>query len=305
MSGPVPGNYYIISRAIFDSPNSLQNLPTQVWVTTEWKAPSQRLSPTPNLASEILTLSPTPELCNPNLLNILIPTTEDALALMIEAAPNALNSVMHSLRTIAHRRFTSLSTFITGLGAYMALRAGFSRDLRHHPEYQEHPRKEMRKGPFLQSVPNGCWKELLSILALATVEELDSIFFFKQRPDFLHNHYCESRARPIERYCRKYERLTHKPADRCHRVFYVVVSRLFLASFEMMVKLATLPADAAKGDWMTLIDALPLSVKWGTTPGLSYDRVTSIASAIWLLLRKAQVSSPITRWVAFFIATGS
>ena len=157
---------------------------------------------------------------------------------------------------------------------------------------------------------HGNWKDLLDILALATLDELKP----KQplhpcsNSNFLHN-YCDGKSRPafknnqeqeewsraqrVERSHRAHERLTQKLLDKRYRALYIAVARLFAGQLakdaDVMDEIDALPTNADKGR-MTLMHALTLASKWAPTPGGSHDRVTNISSAICLLLHKIFLS---------------
>ncbi|KAF9235234.1 hypothetical protein BU15DRAFT_78243 [Melanogaster broomeanus] len=160
-----------------------------------------------------------------------------------------------------------------------------------------------------QYMPHGYWKDLLNILALATVDELYTKAPLSPRSNFLHNYYDGrsrpafkdnqeqedwSRARRVERFAHAHDRLTRKLLDKRYLALYVAVARLFAAhltkDFDTMKKIAVLPTDTSEKDRMQLLRALSLAPKWAPTPGGSHDRVTNISSAVCLLLHYAQVS---------------
>lgn len=116
---------------------------------------------------------------------------------------------------------------------------------------------------------HGYWKDLLNILALATVDELRPIVPLDPRSNFLHN-YCNSESRPafknnqeqeewsraqrIERSRHAHDRLTQKLFDKRYRALYVAVARLFASQLasdsDVMDKIAALPANADRDDRM-------------------------------------------------------
>ena len=178
-------------------------------------------------------------------------------------------------------------------------------------------RRKSKKG-----ASHGYWKDLLHILALATVDELRPKIPLNPRSNFLHN-YCDSKSRPsfknnqeqeewsraqrVERSNRAHGRLARKLLDNRYRALYVAVARLLgeqlAKESDVMDKIAALPADADKNDRMALMHALTLVSKWAPTPGGSHDRVTNISSAICLLLHKAQVSLQIAHKISFSATT--
>ncbi|KIJ13342.1 hypothetical protein PAXINDRAFT_81425 [Paxillus involutus ATCC 200175] len=162
------------------------------------------------------------------------------------------------------------------------------------------------------STSHGYWKDLLNILALATVDELYPTGHLNPRSNFLHN-YCDGKSRPafknnqeqedwsraqrVQRFADAHDRLTRKLLDKRYLALYVAVARLFAVrltkDFAILEKIAALPADTGEKERMKLMGALSLAPKWAPTPGSSHDRVTNISSAICLLLHNAQVSSSI------------
>ena len=173
-----------------------------------------------------------------------------------------------------------------------------------------------------KGTPHGYWKDLLDILALATLDELRPKLPLDPRSNFLHNYYDGksrptfkdnqeqeqwSRARRVKRSHRAHDRLTRKLLDKRYRALYVGVARLFAGQLvrdvDVMDQIAALPPDVDKNDKLTLLYALTLAPKWAPTPGGSHDRVTNISSAICLLLRQAQVSFPLAHNIPLSVAT--
>ncbi|KAF8139099.1 hypothetical protein EV363DRAFT_1315842 [Boletus edulis] len=174
-------------------------------------------------------------------------------------------------------------------------------------EKQKDEKKKKKSG-----TSHGYWKDLLDILALATLDELRPRV--DRRSNFLHN-YHDGKSRPafknnqeqeewsrtqrVERSRRAHDRLTQKLLDKRYRALYVAVARLFAGQLakdsKIMDTIAALPAYADKDDRMELMHALTLASKWAPTPGGSHDRVTNISSAICPLLHNAQMSFLIAR----------
>ncbi|KAF9226942.1 hypothetical protein BS17DRAFT_800848 [Gyrodon lividus] len=169
-----------------------------------------------------------------------------------------------------------------------------------------------------QFMSHGYWKDLLNILALATVDELYPKAPLDPRSNFLHNYYDGksrpafknnqeqegwSRARRVERFVNAHDRLTRKFLDKRYLALYVAVARLFAVhltkDFATLTKIAALPSDADKKERMQLMHALSLAPKWAPTPGGSHDRVTNITSAICLLVHYAQIFSSIAHRIEF------
>ncbi|KIK96089.1 hypothetical protein PAXRUDRAFT_32596 [Paxillus rubicundulus Ve08.2h10] len=168
------------------------------------------------------------------------------------------------------------------------------------------------------STSHGYWKDLLNILALATVNELCPAKGLNLRSNFLHN-YCDAKFRPafknnqeqedwsrakrVQRLSNAHDRLTRKLFDKRYLALYVAVARLFAdrltKDFAILEKIAALPADAGEKERMKLMCVLSLAPKWAPTPGGSHDRVTNISSAICLLLHHEHVSSSVAHKIEF------
>ncbi|KAG1840313.1 hypothetical protein C8R48DRAFT_679605 [Suillus tomentosus] len=145
------------------------------------------------------------------------------------------------------------------------------------------------------NMSHGYWKDLLNILALATVDELhpapDQFSFLhnytprNSRPKFKSNAEQEawSRERRVQTYGLNHARIVEKLRQPKYRALYIAVSRLFadrlVKDVSILHELASLPADAEQKD------------RWAPSPGGSHDRVTNITSAICILLHHAQITS--------------
>ncbi|KAJ7253551.1 hypothetical protein C8J57DRAFT_1348451 [Mycena rebaudengoi] len=164
---------------------------------------------------------------------------------------------------------------------------------------------------------HGYWKDLLNILALATVDELSGV---TQPPTFLH------RVRPSYRYYRQrrntgrsveeveqvrvteklaaktarataavhnHARLEQKLQDPKYRALYITVARLFserlLADIHLLHNSYSSDSPAARKE---LLREISLAPKWAPTPGASHDRVTNIATAIMRLLYYSKDAIP-------------
>lgn len=159
-------------------------------------------------------------------------------------------------------------------------------------------------------MPHGYWKDLLNILALATLDELTPRTTFEStRPNFLHSNgrRCSqpsfksneeqeawARAQRNERFAGAYTRLTRKLGENRYRALYIAISRLFaeqlIEDIKTLNKLDEIPKGAGKEKKRKDLEfALSLALKWAPTPGKSHDRVTNIASAICMLLNHAQL----------------
>lgn len=160
-------------------------------------------------------------------------------------------------------------------------------------------------------MPHGYWKDLLNILALATLDELTpKTTFGSTRPNFLHSNgrrrsqpsfksneeqNAWARAQRNEQFASAYTRLTRKLGENRYRALYIAVSRLFaeqlIEDIKTLDKLDEIPKGAGKEKEKERKDlefSLSLAPKWAPTPGKSHDRVTNIASAICMLLNHAQ-----------------
>ena len=161
-------------------------------------------------------------------------------------------------------------------------------------------------------MPHGYWKDLLNILALATVDELHPSVTHR-RANFLHN-YVPRNSRPrfksnaeqeawskekrVQMHSANHARIVKKLQQPKYRSLYIAVARLFadrlVKDNGILLELASLPANAEVKHRLPLIFALSLATKWAPTPGGSHDRVTNITSAICILLHHAQVTSSLT-----------
>ncbi|KAG1807297.1 uncharacterized protein BJ212DRAFT_1387541 [Suillus subaureus] len=157
------------------------------------------------------------------------------------------------------------------------------------------------------NMSHGYWKDLLNILALATVDELypaPASFTFlhnytsrDSRPQFKSNAEQEawSKARRIQAHGVNHALIVEKLQQPKYRALYIAVSRLFadqlVKDVLILDRLASLPADATQKDRVSLIFSLSLATKWAPSPGGSHDRVTNITSAICILLHHAQITS--------------
>ena len=189
--------------------------------------------------------------------------------------------------------------------------------------YKNHPRTAIHNLQYLaaplclhpsndDNVPNnnmshGYWKDLLNILALATLDQLTHPNTLSNRCNFLHNYLVRgsqptfktneqqqewAQMQHIKRAANTHAVLTKKFGENRYRALYIAVSRLFadqlIKDSEILEKLDELPKgpSEARRDLEFLLSLAP---KWAPTPGGSHDRVTNIASAICLLLQDAQI----------------
>ncbi|KAG1766885.1 hypothetical protein EV702DRAFT_980520 [Suillus placidus] len=160
------------------------------------------------------------------------------------------------------------------------------------------------------NMSHGYWKDLLNILALATVDELHPV---PARSSFLHNHSPRnsrpkfksnaeqeawSKEKRVQTHGVNHARIVEKLQQPKYRALYVAVSRLFadrlVKDDSILDGLASLPADAKQKDRVSLIFSLSLATKWAPSPGGSHDRVTNITSALCILLHHAQITSSLS-----------
>ncbi|KAG5653115.1 hypothetical protein H0H81_002182 [Sphagnurus paluster] len=167
------------------------------------------------------------------------------------------------------------------------------------------------------ALAHGCWKDLLNILALATLDELH-----KTKPSFLHSTKekykynkdprpqaeskdpaarvaaslakdAENKQAAAERRHRiaaeRYENLTQKLSQPKFRALYIAIARLFADRLAQDIRLADEIKALNTGDSSKELSLqISLAGKWAPTPMCAHDRVTNIATAIPLLLRQAQ-----------------
>ncbi|KAJ7496916.1 hypothetical protein FB451DRAFT_1456911 [Mycena latifolia] len=150
---------------------------------------------------------------------------------------------------------------------------------------------------------HGYWKDLLNILALATLDQLSDIH---EPPTFLHR-ILPTRTRPwprpvarrdaeevarlrvaeqlaakearAARAINAHARVERKLQDPKYRALYIAVARLF--STRLLADIHLLHTSAASQE---LLREISLAPKWAPTPGAAHDRCTNIATAIVRLL---------------------
>ncbi|KAG1743657.1 uncharacterized protein EDB91DRAFT_1125272 [Suillus paluster] len=171
------------------------------------------------------------------------------------------------------------------------------------------------------NMSHGYWKDLLNILALATVDELHPAPVRNSRTSFLHNYTLHnsrpkfksnaeqeawSKAQRVQAHGVNHARIAEKLQQPKYRALYVAVSRLFaerlVQDVSILQGLASLPADARDKDRVSLICSLSLATKWAPSPGGSHDRVTNITSAICILLHHAQITSSLAYKIPLTLA---
>ena len=171
-------------------------------------------------------------------------------------------------------------------------------------------------------MPHGYWKDLLNILALATVDELSNIhgaskFLHCPRTPFTYGKSkkrntigtpasrieaslqesqqakVEAEARRKAKAVENQRRLEKKLSEPKFRALYVTVARLFAEQLIKDVQILTDVDSLGPGeDRIAFLKRISLAGKWAPTPGGSHDRVTNIATAISELIYQAQVFTP-------------
>jgi hypothetical protein len=166
---------------------------------------------------------------------------------------------------------------------------------------------------------HGCWKDLLDILCLATLDEFNNpasflhaprMKFVKRRrgtgrktgtPDSrIEQSKVEGEERKVAAKQVRVEKLTHyheilvsKLRQPKFRALYITIARLFgqqlVKDIRTFRKIQSLDSD---GDPIALMKEISLAGKWAPTPGASHDRVTNIATAISQLIHASQVITP-------------
>jgi len=171
---------------------------------------------------------------------------------------------------------------------------------------------------------HGCWKDLLNILCLATLDELSNIdapptFLHRPRMEFTHPHKKDkkdkntgtpaarieksniegqerkvaAREARINRGSQYHKFLVSKLSQPKFRALYVAVARLFADRLVKDIKtLQEIQSLKLDGDRIALVKQISLAGKWAPTPAASHDRVTNIATAISQLIHASQVISP-------------
>ena len=170
---------------------------------------------------------------------------------------------------------------------------------------------------------HGCWKDLLDILCLATLDELSSssssaTFLHAPRMTFvwtpkrqtdsktgtpdsrIEQSKIEGQERKVAAKQVRANKLTHyhqvlvsKLSQPKFRALYIAVARLFaqqlVKDIRTLQKIRSLESD---GDPIALMKEISLAGKWAPTPGASHDRVTNISTAISQLIYASQVITP-------------
>ncbi|KAJ6514766.1 hypothetical protein DFH09DRAFT_1264765 [Mycena vulgaris] len=186
--------------------------------------------------------------------------------------------------------------------------------------YDNHPRTAITNLHFLvdqvclqpgkDNSCHGYYKDLLNIVALATVDELSNI---EKPASFLHNRAprkpkkdsketqpTKAQLKPLVKARRvilavtNHLRLERKLTDPKYRALYVAVARLFaeriMADFRLSIDCNTAENAEARA---ALLRQISLAPKWAPTLRGSHDRHTNIATAISRLLYHAKDSLPL------------
>ena len=163
-----------------------------------------------------------------------------------------------------------------------------------------------------------CWKDLLDILCLATLDEFSSpsSFLHAPRMEFvrrkgkfrktgtpdsrIERSKVEGQERKVAAKQVRADKLTHynqvlvsKLTQPKFRALYIAVARLFaqqlVKDIRTLQKIKSIESDE---DPIALMKEISLAGKWAPTPGASHDRVTNIATAISQLIHASQVITP-------------
>jgi Domain of unknown function (DUF2828) len=180
-------------------------------------------------------------------------------------------------------------------------------------------------------MPHGYWKDLLNILALATLDQLDAhnVKFLHTPRGYLnaHRYVGPSKMTGAERraattteafealLAAKFQKARALARDRrvsnaagAHallqaklsgprfRALYVAVTRLFVGGLvgeAALMREAEILADSQERK--SILSKLSLVGKWAPTPGASHDRVTNISTAVGILLHHDGAMSSLSR----------
>ncbi|KAH9038364.1 hypothetical protein EDB85DRAFT_1860689 [Lactarius pseudohatsudake] len=180
-------------------------------------------------------------------------------------------------------------------------------------------------------MPHGYWKDLLNILALATLEQLDTYpapflhvdrgfsargrsvgpkrltagerlagMTAEQSGELLSARNQKARAfareRRVKNAADSHRLLLSKLSERRFRALYVVVARLFsdeLVEQASLMRKAEALADGDERD--CILRKVSFVGKWAPTPSASHDRVTNISTAVAILLYRGGVMSSLSR----------
>lgn len=182
-------------------------------------------------------------------------------------------------------------------------------------------------------MPHGYWKDLLNILALATLEQLDSY-----PAPFLHvirgpSARCQSvgpkrltaterlagmtaeqvgellvarnqkaravaRERRVKNAADSHQLLLSKLSERRFRALYVTVARLFSDELVEQASLMRRAEALTDGEERNrILRRVSFVGKWAPTPSASHDRVTNISTAVAILLHRGGAMSSLSRSV--------
>ncbi|KAH9166119.1 hypothetical protein EDB89DRAFT_1910956 [Lactarius sanguifluus] len=180
-------------------------------------------------------------------------------------------------------------------------------------------------------MPHGYWKDLLNILALATLEQLDTYpapflhvargFFArgqsvgpkrlstkerlagmtaKQVGELLAARNQKARAiareRRVKNAANSHQLLLSKLSERRFRALYVAVARLFSDELVEQASLMRKVEALAEGEERDcILRKVSFVGKWAPTPSASHDRVTNISTAVAILLYRGGVMLSLSR----------
>lgn len=180
-------------------------------------------------------------------------------------------------------------------------------------------------------IPHGYWKDLLNILALATLEQLDTYpapflhvdrgfsargrsvgpkrLTTGERPagmtaeqfgELLAARNQKARAiareRRVKNAADSHQLLLSKLSERRFRALYVAVARLFSDELVEQASLMRKAEALAEGEERDcILRKVSFVGKWAPTPSASHDRVTNISTAVAILLYRGGVMSSLSR----------
>ncbi|KAF4598907.1 hypothetical protein EYR38_007319 [Pleurotus pulmonarius] len=196
--------------------------------------------------------------------------------------------------------------------------------------YKRHPRTAIANLPLIVEpvcesrkrgdAPHGCWKDLLNIIALETVDELSdspssSRYLHCPRDKYTYPNKAKAKAGTrdsrieaakqanlkgkgraqaarAERAVHAHKQIQHKLSQPKYRALFIAVARLFADRLVKDLQLVSEADRLSTGvDRILFLKQLSFAGKWAPTPGLSHDRVTNMASAICLLIQASQAFS--------------
>ncbi|KAH9002791.1 hypothetical protein EDB86DRAFT_3063296 [Lactarius hatsudake] len=202
--------------------------------------------------------------------------------------------------------------------------------------YEHHPRTAIANLSQLSrsrstQMPHGYWKDLLNILALATLEQLDTYpapflhvdrgysargrsvgpkrlttserlagMTAEQLGELLAARNQKARAiareRRVKNAADSHQLLLSKLSERRFRALYVAVARLFSDELVEQASLMRKAEALAEGEERDcILRKVSFVGKWAPTPSASHDRVTNISTAVAILLYRGGIMSSLSR----------